>query len=531
MNAAVVALIYIGAGHSAAFAAMPLAIAFKERWRSFAIWAGSAAIYFLVHDPALVLIMIASLWLGLSQVPPAYRYALYVNAMACLPAFIVADIPFPGLNHLLTANTYKVASAVILLPAFVLTSEDDRPGPSMTSGDWSLLAFLGYACVIVIISLNFTSGLRFLSDMMLLVVLPYFFVRRFIRTSDDVETCLRGILIASLMLAAVTLVSTAKQWDMYRFLAPPGTATEPDTRSGFIRIEATANTHSLAFHLAAGLLILQTLKNSLQITRLKLNGLRAVLLAGMYFTDSRGAALGLIIAGAIYLLLTTGSPMLRRVMGLAVVAGVIAAGLWLVLADPSNVDQHNTFSYRQELLRVGLRYLADHPIFGRFDFYTDPRFEPLRQGQGIIDITNLYLQVALHYGLFGFVLFFWVFVRALTTCAATVLRHLKSTTIREKYAGLTDEEIADDEEKQIAGPDWQWLKTASCLVGLLSGWIALVMTTSDVALTLHIGMMLAVLLNVVSLLPQNRPEQPIDSMEAFSEAGMAASAELSPGAR
>ena len=42
-----------------------------------------------------------------------------------------------------------------------------------------------------------------------------------------------------------------------------------------------------------------------------------------------------------------------------------------------------------------------NPMLGDPDFMDNPLLEQMRQGQGIIDIVNSYLQVALRYGLLG----------------------------------------------------------------------------------------------------------------------------------
>jgi O-antigen ligase len=56
------------------------------------------------------------------------------------------------------------------------------------------------------------------------------------------------------------------------------------------------------------------------------------------------------------------------------------------------------------LAEKGWEIVMEHPLFG--DQFPFPEMEELRQGEGIIDIVNTYLGVALNYGLIG--LFFFV---------------------------------------------------------------------------------------------------------------------------
>jgi O-antigen ligase len=59
--------------------------------------------------------------------------------------------------------------------------------------------------------------------------------------------------------------------------------------------------------------------------------------------------------------------------------------------------------YRERLSERGWEIVMRHPFFG--DQFPYPEMEDLRQGEGIIDFVNSYLQVALNYGLIGLSLF------------------------------------------------------------------------------------------------------------------------------
>jgi hypothetical protein len=60
--------------------------------------------------------------------------------------------------------------------------------------------------------------------------------------------------------------------------------------------------------------------------------------------------------------------------------------------------------YRHRLAERGWELVFAHPFFG--DQFPWPEMEDLRQGEGIIDLVNTYLGVALGYGLIG--LFFFL---------------------------------------------------------------------------------------------------------------------------
>lgn len=74
--------------------------------------------------------------------------------------------------------------------------------------------------------------------------------------------------------------------------------------------------------------------------------------------------------------------------------------------EPGSVD------YRARLLDVSLEVFKQNPIAGDYFFMRNPLLEQMRQGAGIIDMVNTYLQVALPYGAVGLMLFVGVFVSA-----------------------------------------------------------------------------------------------------------------------
>jgi len=65
----------------------------------------------------------------------------------------------------------------------------------------------------------------------------------------------------------------------------------------------------------------------------------------------------------------------------------------------------DTVSYRELLLKVSLEQIRDFPLFGSTYYLAAPRMQVLIQGEGIIDIVNTYLEIALQFGYLGLLLF------------------------------------------------------------------------------------------------------------------------------
>jgi hypothetical protein len=475
------AVAYAWVSHALAWALLPWSVARAVGVRALALWIGAAAALFLLRDPMATILVVGCLMAILAPLQLTARAAFFLIAVPTLPIYVSAPIPFPGINLLTILSNYKIAVIAVLLPLYFYAGSKRKPAQSYSLAGICLLLYVALTAIIVTGVSNPTNGLRFLVDQLLILAIPFFAIRFAVKTLDDVDQCLVAFLIASIFLAAVTLIASVKQWDFYSLLQPVSILFLPDTRSGFVRINATANTHSLGYHLAAGLIVLQYLRTRMGLGWLRLNAVRFVLLTGIYFTDSRGSMVALLIAVVVYSMFSIVNT--KRLVGLVALAGLggIGGATWLATAAFPDEGSLGSFTYRQELLRTSIPYILDHPFFGDYNFYTNRAFEHLVQGQGIIDITNLYLQVALHYGLLGFGLFFLVVLTPLSILAWRGLRRSQN-----RWGGGWKSE--DNKPRST-----EWRHAAGALAGTLSGWLFLVATTSDAGLTVHIGLVFAAL--------------------------------------
>lgn len=332
-----------------------------------------------------------------------------------------------------------------------------------------ILAFCVYTYLLMADQTTATAGFRFLADQLIIFALPYFVITRALKTQEDLDQALGGLLLASLVLAAIALVSTVKQWNFFFQHAPPSIWTAYDYRGGFLRVTATTNTHSLGFYLTAGILILPALQRSLKLSLLRLMALRLVMVAGLFFTGSRGAMAALAIGLVVYTVLSLRKAAFRWVMiFVAALVAVLGARLFMG-ADYSKFDPYGTFDYRQQLLTTSIGFINDHLLFGSYYFLQSGRFDHLIQGQGIVDVTNLYLQIMLQYGLVGLMLFLALFFSPMAKLATSLLQRPNVANID----AITT--------------------TQAALLSALVGWLVLVATTSDFGLTLQTGISLLAL--------------------------------------
>jgi hypothetical protein len=145
----------------------------------------------------------------------------------------------------------------------------------------------------------------------------------------------------------------------------------------------------------------------------------ALILGGIIVSLSRGPWVG--AAAALVVLAVTGPEVVSRLAKLSV--GVAFAIALLLTTDTGQrlmaflpfvgtVDAFNV-TYRQRLFDVSLDVIAQRPFFGAVDFMNSPILQQMRQGEGIIDIVNSYLGIAMRNGLVGLGLFAGVFIMAI----------------------------------------------------------------------------------------------------------------------
>ena len=502
MSVYVAATIYAWLGHILGIFLTPVGVRISERILPCAVFFLSAIIHFLVVDPFYTLLLLIFLLAVLGPRNPALRVICFLATVAAIPHTIVGPLSLPGNILIYNLTAHNVAALVLLLPLFFRASQQNAKAAPFSVIDFCLLFFVAVVAINVGLHNNVTTGLRSAIENALVILLPYAAMRYAIRDVEDLQVVVRGFVSVSLILACIALVASFKQWDFYRLLDPPTVFGIPDDRSGFIRIQVTANTHSLGFHLAAAVIMLQAIRclpkmrlaqhllarrfvvrtiyfeskssvkeedKSVRITWARLMLIRAALLGGIFFTDSRASLIALFVSLIMYWAFVR-----RRLRWLIISAGLVGGLVGIELAgsiDPTQFDPHGTFQYRIDLLTAGYEHILLHPLFGDHDFYSAPIFEALRQGQGIIDITNLYVLYALHYGLVGATLFFAAFFVPLLT-------YIFSNKAEEK-----------------ACPDAPALnRIRGGAAAVVCGWLLLVVTTSDVALTNHVGLMFAAIL-------------------------------------
>ncbi|WP_166359488.1 O-antigen ligase family protein [Pseudomonas akapageensis] len=366
---------------------------------SFWVYAGIAAIVLTLarqreHNP------LALFFLLLFLIPPAQ-----------------ARIPGLGLvNYFFDLDHIRLLALCVLFPAFLaLRKRPDTLPFGRTWPDRLLAANILLMSLLCLRATTITDTFRQTFYLFIEVFLPYYVASRALKDLSDFKDALFAFVLAGMLLALIGLAEYTRHWLLYSALIGAldmqwGSATYL-SRGGSLRASAsTGQAIALGYVISVALGFYLFLRESVR-SRLHRH-LGALLLAvGLMTPLSRGPWVG--AAAMIAVFVATGRSAVKRLTLLAL-AGVLAIPLLSIVPGGDKVldllpfigtvDKEN-ITYRERLIDNALIVIERNPLLGTFDFRNTPEMQSMIQGQGIIDIVNTYVGVALKVGLIGLALF------------------------------------------------------------------------------------------------------------------------------
>jgi O-antigen ligase len=388
---------------------------------------------FLAHN-FWIFVLLAAALLFMAAQAEHNRLALYFFVLFAVPA-IDAEIPgFGFVQHLFSIDYLRLLALVILLPAWLALRA--RPGAEpfgRSHADKLLAAYLVLQFFLQLPHTTLTETLRkgvfyaFID-----VFLPYYVASRAARDLAALRDALLAFVVAALAAAAIAVFEFGRHWLLYTPLETAlgvewGMLNYLERGDGLLRAQAsTGHPIVLGYVLAVALVLAVYFKRVIPPTPFK--AAIVLLAAGLVAAMSRGPWIGAAVMGLAFV--ATGPRAFTRLTKLGVAALCIVP---LVLLTPAGrvlidylpfvgtVEAHN-ITYRELLFEISLGVVLDHPFFGAWDFLQLPVMQQLRQGEGIIDIVNTYLGIALASGLVGLGLFCGFFLVVLVELFAAMRR-------------------------------------------------------------------------------------------------------------
>jgi O-antigen ligase len=435
LRALVVILVLAGTVFAAA---RPLACAAAMQGEDFArrraVWFALTLAAFLAHNFWIFIAFAAALllWAAFSE---RNKPALYFFVLFAVPAMDAEISGFGIVEHFFAIDYLRLLSLAILLPAWLsLRIRPDAEPFGRSIADKLLLAYLVLQFCLQLPHTTLTESLRrgvfyaFLD-----VFLPYYVASRAARDLAALRETLMAFVLAAMVAAAIGVFEFARHWLLYRPLEEAlgvewGMLNYLERGEGLLRAQAsTGQPIILGYLLALALCLSLYLRRSMPATRWR-DAAVVLLAAGLVAAMSRGPWIG----AAVMLLafVATGPRALARlaklgVAGLCVVPLLMVSPAGQALLDylpfVGTVEAGNV-TYRERLFEISLGVVLDHPFFGAWDFLELPVMQQLRQGEGIIDVVNSYLGVALASGLVGLSLFCGFFLLVLYELFAALHR-------------------------------------------------------------------------------------------------------------
>lgn len=349
--------------------------------------------------------------------------ALYFFVLFALPA---ATIPIPGMgliNYFFLLSHARILALFILLPAFfALIRQNGTLSFGRTGADKVLAAYILLTTLLYLRETSVTDTLRQALYLFIDVFLPYFVISRSLKNLQAFRDALLCLVLAIMVVALLAVFETSKHWLLYQ---PLLSTLELEgmlgylARDGHLRaIVTSGQAIALGYLMTVGIGLYLFLQRSIQQKLIRRLGM-ALLVAGLIAPFSRGPWIGAAVLLIIFI--ATGRSAITRLMGLAL-AAMLALFLISMLPGGEKVinllpfigtTEKENITYRENLLHNSLIVIERSPWFGSVDYLKTPEMEAMRQGQGIIDLVNTYIQVALEAGYVGLGLFVGFFALTL----------------------------------------------------------------------------------------------------------------------
>ncbi|QXI50130.1 O-antigen ligase family protein [Pseudomonas anuradhapurensis] len=379
-----------------------------------------------------------------------------------------ASLQVPGfglVNFLVELNHIRLLSVCVLLPAaLALRRQGDTLRFGRTWPDRLLAAELLLMSVLYLRETTLTDTLRQTFYLYIDVLLPYYVASRGLRQISDFKDTLLAFVLASFLLALIGVAEYVRHWLLYSALVDamgvPWSMSGYLDRGGSLRASVTTGQAIvLGYVMSVAIGLFLFVQGYVRRPWQRLMG-ALLLAAGLFAPLSRGPWIGAMVIVVVFVALGKGA--LRR-LALLAAAGMLA--LPLLTAVPGgdkvldllpyigNVDKDN-ITYRERLMDNAWIVIQRNPLFGSFDFRNTPEMQSMIQGEGIIDIVNTYINVALRVGLVGLGLFLAFF--------ASVLLGL-----RKAMRSFPDK---DDERRQLG----------RALLATLAGILVIIFTVSSI---------------------------------------------------
>jgi len=406
------------------------AMAPEDYRRRVALWLGLTVLLFVSHGFWTFIFGTAFVLLTMGR-KESNLLALYLFLLLMAPPVRTSIDGFAGITRFIDFDYLRLLSLVVLLPAALKIAASERPPLFSLPADKFLLGYIGLQIGIALTTSSFTDVLRTAVVLGIDIFLPYYAFSRGLWDAARMRDALAAFVGAGAVIAFIALFEAGKGWLLYSSL-PEVLDVHWNYGSYMYRegsLRATVSTgHSiyLGYAMTAALGLHLALRPSFP-TGKSWTIVFLLLLGAVVVSFARGPWVGAAaVLAAAAMLAPSAKTTIVRALGLAILVvpivsltplgpKILSLLPFIGAADQGSVD------YRQQLFTVSMGVLMMNPFFGSPYYMSTGAMESMRQGEGIIDMVNSYLGVALATGLVGLFLFAGVFISS----ALRIFVHLR----------------------------------------------------------------------------------------------------------
>lgn len=377
-------------------------------------WALFFTAAYFTNMIVLVAVVVAYI-LSIKEQPPEAKLIYFVGLIPVIPLQTYI-IPFPGIGYLWNLSYFRVVVVALFVPLYIQElSRPSRPG-SVRSTDIYFFGFIILTAVITLRSGNLISVIRALLNVMVDFGIPYYVISRYLRNPQILNWMFSAFLFSAAVLA---LASVLESWRTWRFFSQmffslglqfDPVALVPYSRDGVVRATGGTMFIALAYaYFAAVSCVVCFYMWKAKLLRFFPAGILMFLcVGGLILTDSKGGILAT-LCGIFVIYHTRLNPSFKFIVNIILLVVVPSVMGYLISTGFSTIDSEGSFAYRYQLVINSFDAIAENPILGAVDYVNHPSMQRSLQGEGIVDIVNVYLQVILEYGFVGLFLYVMTF--------------------------------------------------------------------------------------------------------------------------
>jgi O-antigen ligase len=373
-----------------------------------------------------VVLGVYSVWRIKEKINPAFILAA---VLFCVPLYQKV-VYLPGGDGTFLSVSLQYAVIWLLFYKVAGSQEGRAKGEGKyvrSATDVFLLAWVAYQMVFLLGASTLTHAIKTSISEMTQSYFLYFIVSRAITTKSELVLVVKVFAFLCLALALVGVTESVRHWLLYSpieavlSISKVAIANYLERDSiGLLRSLGTAG-HPIILGaiLGTGVLFWIGLQDDEKSSLTWVRAALAVMVIGLLSTFSRGPWLATAAGYVTYVMAS--KDILKQLTRFIVVVGIMAGLLVTVPGGEKIIDmlpfvghsESGSVDYRSMLLNICLYLFWENPWFGSTDYMSEPIMQSLVQGQGIIDMVNTYLSIAMSGGFVGLSIYLGIFLSAL----------------------------------------------------------------------------------------------------------------------